>query len=208
MDLTLSGIFEFLGFDTISGIDILFASMALVGGLLFIIYFLLFMIGGVVDGAIEGIFDVDINMDSAFVFEMITLQGIISFIMMFGLVGLGVSQSDASSLMAVGAGTIAGLASMYVMGQIFKLFKSMEDDGTVDYANSIGAKGTVYLTIPEDGQGQVQVTYQDALRTAPAVSKDGTSIKTGTFIEVVDHLGQIMIVSPVNKNHVSIKQDE
>ena len=78
MDLTLSGIFEFLGFDTISGIDILFASMALVGGLLFIIYFLLFMIGGVVDGAVEGIFDVDINMDSAFVFEMITLQGIIS----------------------------------------------------------------------------------------------------------------------------------
>ena len=98
-------------------------------------------------------------MDSAFVFEMITLQGIISFIMMFGLVGLGVSQSDAYSLMAVGAGTVAGLASMYVMG-IFKLFKSMEDDGTVDYANSIGAKGTVYLTIPEDGQGQVQVSYQ------------------------------------------------
>ena len=74
MDFTLSGIFEFLGFEEISGIDIVFATMALIGGVLFLIYFVLFMIGGVVDGAIEGIFDVDINMDSAFVFEMITLR--------------------------------------------------------------------------------------------------------------------------------------
>lgn len=203
MDFTLSGIFEFLGFEAISGIDIVFAAMALIGGVLFFIYFILFMIGGIVDGAIEGIFDVDIDMDSAFVFEMITLQGIIAFIMMFGLVGLGVSQSDASSLVAIGAGTGAGLISMYIMGQIFKLFKSMEDDGTVDYTNSLGAKGTVYLTIPKDGQGQVQVTYQDALRTSPAISQDGSEIKTGTFIEVVDNLGQILIVNPVNKRHLS-----
>ena len=199
MEISIPSFLDFLGLGSVSGIDILFASMALIGTGLFVLYFLLLIVFGFADGVLEGAFNIDFDMDAGFAFELLTLQGILSFIMMFGIFGLAVNQANDNTLMAIGAGTVAGLISMYIMGKVYHLFRGLESEGNVDHANAVGARGEVYMNIPANGSGQVQVTYQNALRTMAARSKDDAqALPSGTLVQVVDHLGSMLIVEPLD----------
>jgi len=85
---------DLLGLGGISGVDYLFAAMAIIGTFLFLVYFALILIGGAADGALGAVgFDVDFDMGAEGVFHMLTLQGLLSFMMMFGIFGLAVTQS-------------------------------------------------------------------------------------------------------------------
>jgi membrane-bound ClpP family serine protease len=195
-----SSILGFLGLEAITGVDLLFAGSAIVGTILFLIYFVLVLIGGVADGAMDALgFDIDLDVGAEGIFHMLTIQGLLSFMMMFGIFGLGVSQSNDNVLYAIGAGTIAGIGSMWVIGKVFQLMKSLETDGTVKYHEAIGAKGKVYQTILPGESGQVQVEFTGSLRTVSAVSQnEKEKIETGKFIQVVDHIGETLIVKSIS----------
>lgn len=195
-----SSILEFLGLEGIGGVDLLFAGSAIVGTILFLIYFVLVLVGGVADGAMDALgFDIDLDVGAEGIFHMLTIQGLLSFMMMFGIFGLGVSQSNDNVLYAIGAGTIAGIGSMWVIGKVFQVMKSLETDGTVKYHEAIGAKGKVYQTIFAGTSGQVQVEFTGALRTVSAVSQnEKEEIKTGKFIQVIDHIGETLIVKSIS----------
>ena len=125
---TFRTILDFFGVGDITGIEILFAALALVGGVLFIVYFFLVMIGGFAEGAIEGVFDVDVDMLGADAsFQALTFQGIVTFAMIFGLVGLGISQESESAMLAVLGGTGAGGFSMYIVGRLLTTMHSLPD---------------------------------------------------------------------------------
>jgi len=176
-----SSILEYFGLGDISGIDLFFAGMAVVGTVLFTIYFALVLVGGVADGFVDAIpfLDINLEMDAEGVFHMLTIQGLLSFIMMFGIFGLAVSQSDYGSLPAIFVGTVAGISSMWMVGKVFQAIASLETDGTVIHSEALGAKGTVYRTIRPGQSGEVQVEFQDALRTCEAVAEDeGMQIDT------------------------------
>ena len=187
---------ELIGHGGITGVDILFAAMAIVGTFLFIIYFLLVLIGDFTGGMF------DFEMDADGIFHLFTIQGLLSFIMMFGIFGLSVSQADQNAFIAIIAGTIAGTFSMYIVGKVFQMMASLEKDNTVEHAQAIGARGTVYRTIQPGKMGEVQVEYQGALRTETAVAKDETlRLETGKFVEVVDVITERLIVVPLNINN-------
>ncbi len=187
---------ELIGLGGITGVDILFAAMAIVGTFLFIIYFLLVLIGDFTGGMF------DFEMDADGIFHLFTIQGLLSFIMMFGIFGLSVSQADQNAFIAIIAGTIAGTFSMYIVGKVFQMMASLEKDNTVEHAQAIGARGTVYRTIQPGKMGEVQVEYQGALRTETAVAKDETlRLETGKFVEVVDVITERLIVVPLNINN-------
>ena len=186
---------DFIGLGGITGIDILFAVMAIIGTVLFLIYFLLVMVFGFADDMLP--FDMDMSADG--IFHLFTIQGILSFMMMFGIFGLAMTQADQHSLIAIIVGVIAGTVSMYIVGKIFQMMKSLEMDNTIKYSEAIGAKGTVYRTINAGEHGQVQVEYQGALRTSDAVAQDDKlTIQTGKFIKVIDAIGETLIVEPLD----------
>ena len=186
---------DLIGLGGITGVDILFAAMAIVGTFLFIIYFLLILIGDFTGGLF------DFEMDADGIFHLFTIQGLLSFIMMFGIFGLSVSQADQNAFVAIIAGTIAGTFSMYIVGKVFQMMASLEKDNTVEHSQAIGARGTVYRTIHPGKTGEVQVEYQGALRTETAVAKDETlKIETGKFVEVVDVITERLIVVPLDIN--------
>jgi len=142
---------------------------------------------------------------------MLTLQGLLSFVMMFGIFGLAVStegQSD-NAVLAIVVGTIAGLTSMYIIGKVFDILRGLESDGNVIHSNAIGSKGRVYLKIPKGKDGQVQVEFQGALRTMTARASDSDiEISTGSLIQVVDTIGDLLIVQPMNEDKKEIKESE
>lgn len=200
MVLGFSSILEFFGLQDISGIDVFFAAMAVIGTILFMIYFALVLIGGVADGIADAIpfLDVNFEMDAEGVFHMLTIQGLLSFMMMFGIFGLAVSQGNYGALPAITAGTITGLASMWMVGKVFQAIAGLETDGTVSHNQAHGAKGTVYRTIKPGQSGQIQVEFQDALRTCEAVAEDETLIiETGKFVIVTGSIGEILVVKPL-----------
>ena len=211
MVLGFSTILEFFGLGEISGIDVFFAAMAVIGTVLFMIYFALVLIGGVADGIAEAIpfFDVSFEMDAEGVFHMLTIQGLLSFMMMFGIFGLAVSQGNYGSMPAIVAGTLAGISSMWVVGKVFQAIAGLETDGTVSHNQAHGAKGTVYRTIRPGQSGQVQVEFQDALRTCEAVAEDeNITIATGKFILVTGNIAEVLVVRPLKVADAMVAEEE
>ncbi|RJU91029.1 MAG: hypothetical protein DWC07_02310 [Candidatus Poseidoniales archaeon] len=207
-----SSILDYFGLGEITGIDLFFAGMAVVGTLLFMIYFALVLVGGVADGFVDAIpfLDINLEMDAEGVFQMLTLQGLLSFIMMFGIFGLAVSQSGYNALPAIFVGSGAGIASMWMVGKVFQAIASLETDGTVIHSEALGAKGTVYRTIRPGQTGQVQVEFQDALRTCEAVAEDeGLQIETGKFVVVTGTIAETLVVKPLKvADAMDVREEE
>ena len=205
----ISNLLDFVGLGGISGIDILFAVMAVIGTFLFLIYFILILIGGLADGALEIVgFDTDFDLGAEGIFHMLTIQGILSFIMMFGIAGLAVTQSDGSDLLAIVVAIVSGMSSMWVIGKVFQVMKSLEVDGTVKHSLAIGAQGKVYMEIRAGDTGQVQVEFQNAMRTCDAVLEDEKLwLKTGNFVEVVKVIGETLIVKPLSVSTVMAEEE-
>jgi hypothetical protein len=187
---------SFVGYDGGGGLELIFASSAVLGGVLFLLWFALMMIGGIAADLFDGIFGTDFDaMGADASFKALTFQGIMAFMMFFGLGGLYVLEGDSDQTsLAIVVGSVTGFASMYGTGKLFQLFVSLKSDGTIDMDDSIGSVGTVYLRIPEGGVGQIQVESGNAMRTYNAKTEDGQGMATGEFAEVIDVISSTLIV--------------
>ena len=64
------------------------------------------------------------------------------------------------------------------------------------------------MDIKAGGTGQVQVEFQNAMRTCDAVLEDETSsLKTGKFVEVVKAIGETLIVKPLSVSSVMAEEE-
>jgi membrane-bound ClpP family serine protease len=63
--------------------------------------------------------------------------------------------------------------------------KRLQTEGTINIQNTIGSEGNVYLGIPKNGTGQVQIIVQGSLKIFDAVSKSRNMIATGEKVQVV-----------------------
>ena len=185
-----------LRYDGGGGLELIFASSAVLGGVLFLLWFALMMIGGIAADVFDGIFGTDFDaMGADASFKALTFQGIMAFMMFFGLGGLYVLEGDSDQTsLAIVVGSLTGFASMYGTGKLFQLFVSLQSDGTIDMDDSIGSVGTIYLRIPEGGVGQIQVESGNAMRTYNAKTEDGQGMSTGEFAEVIDVISSTLIV--------------
>ena len=197
-----------------SSIDLFFLVCAVIGGALFLVRTILFFVGGIgdtdLDGDIGGMdldFDGDIDVDfdgdldhdfgnTDTSFRILSLQGITAFFMMFGLVGLAVSTGAQNPFLAVLGGLASGLVSVWIISKIYSSMKKLQADGTLKFENAAGKEGTIYLTIPKGGTGQVRVAIQGSMRILDATSIDGKEIRTGENIRVEKVIsGNILVVS-------------
>ena len=133
-----------------------------------------------------------------------TFQGIVAFVLMFGLVGLALSRSDMHQMVALLAGTAAGGASMWTMGKMFQVFYSVQSSGNMNIDNAVGANATVYMRIKPGEVGQVQVEVQGAMRTLDAVAKDPEAyFKSGDTVTVKEIIAGRMVVVPYGQTSES-----
>lgn len=187
-----------------SALDKLYLVCGSVGSLIFLIRLGLMLAGidhhGDVDsggGDFHGDAHGDIH-DTDAGFKVLTVQGVTAFIMMFGWVGLAVSRASGSGfLLAMPAGFGAGAAAIYFMGWAMSLMRHMQSSGNLDIRKAVGQEGHVYLTIPDDGSGVVQIEIQNRLREMDAVASDKRQIKTGERVRVVAVEGAVLVVDRV-----------
>jgi membrane protein implicated in regulation of membrane protease activity len=181
-----------------SGLELFFLICAVIGGGLFVVRFILQLVGGH-DGDVDtnidvGHADVD-HMDADASFRLLTLQGLTAFFMMFGLVGFALLREDrvGGGIALLGA-LAAGLGTVWLISRIFAAVKKLQSSGTLENTAAIGEQGSVYLTIRAGGRGKVQVSMKGRLREFEAVAGNGEEIRTGERITVTDVNGSVLVV--------------
>jgi hypothetical protein len=173
-------------------IEIIYWASTIVGGTLFILRVIMMFVGGdagdsTPEAVVEtgGDFAAGDHVDADLSFQLLSVQGLTSFFMMFGLVGLALLKAGLPVLVTVLGGIIAGLATVAVSGLIFTQMKRLQTEGTINIQNTVGSEGSVYLTIPKNGTGQVQIIAQGSLKIFDAVSHSKSVIATGEKVHVV-----------------------
>ncbi|MCK5272411.1 MAG: NfeD family protein [Sedimentisphaerales bacterium] len=191
-------------FDDYVGMEWFFLLCALIGGTLFMIRFVLQFVGGDTDMDADG--DIDIDMDgdvdvgdggdTDISFKLLSLQGITSFALMFGLVGLAMMrQSGQNEIRALVAATVAGSVTFWLMQWIFNKAKVLQSSGNIKMKNAIGKEGDVYLTIHPHGTGKVRVSVQNHLKVWNATTGSNQEIKTGERVRVTGVVsGNVLVV--------------
>lgn len=177
-------------------IEVIYWASTIIGGTLFILRAAMMLIGGFGDVGVEGGLDADVSgdlqgdmagdhPDADVSFKLLSIQGMTSFFMMFGLVGLALLKANVPVFFTVVGGIIAGLITVAITGLVFTQMKRLQTEGTINIQKTIGTEGSVYLTIPKNGTGQVQLIAQGSLKIFDAVSSNKHAIATGEKVRVV-----------------------
>jgi membrane protein implicated in regulation of membrane protease activity len=132
---------------------------------------------------------------SKLAFQFFSIQAIAVFCMGTGWMGLAARHSGARMETALVASVVFGVLLVLLMGKLMQKARMLESSGTLDVKRAVGQRGTVYLTIPRGGQGQVQIVVQDRLMTLDARSS-GADLPTGTKIRVDRVEESVLVVSP------------
>lgn len=168
-------------------LDQLFFYSAIVGGTLFLIQLVLLFVGG--GGGVD--LDTDLGGGDAShaaadaSFKVLSLQGITTFVMMFGLVGMAMRiDEQAAPLASLAVAVAAGAGSTWVIGRIFFYFTRLQSTGNLDMKTAVGATGQVYLTVGPEKAGKVTITVGNRSLTLDAIVETGETLTTGTPIRV------------------------
>lgn len=189
-------------FSQFNGVEIFFIICAVIGSLFVIFRIIMQFIGVTHDTDADfGADSHDIDghhSDSDIGFKLLSLHGLSSFFMMFGLVGLALfRQSKMGIFISTAGAVLAGLASVWMIKKLFSAFHKLQSSGTINIDNAVGAHGTVYLTIPKGAKGRVLVKINNSLREYDAAAVNEMEIPTGTPVRVVWVDGGILVVEKI-----------
>lgn len=128
--------------------------------------------------------------------RILTVKGIISFLVVFGWVGIVLESVGAQLFITIPVSAVCGFATMLLLAFLIRAVMKLRSDGNIDTKNAIGTSGKVYLTIPpaRSGEGKVQLLLQGSFVELGAVTDDEIAIPTGSEIVVVGVSGQTDLV--------------
>lgn len=173
-----------------------FWSCALGGTVFFTVRLILMLVGGDMDsdmGGADGDFDLDhggTHSDAAF--ELISVNTLTAFVMMFGWTGLtAYRQFSLSAAVATVIAVGAGILTMWITATLFRMAGKLVSKGAVfKIGDTVGLNASVYQRIPADGRGKVNVSMPGGiLKELEAMSEDRVDIesfKTVKVVKVVD----------------------
>lgn len=188
-------------FGAMNGLEQFYTLCAIFGGLFFVIRLGLQFLGGDHDFDDPGRADLHADgRDADLSFKVLSFQSLTAFFMLFGLVGLALyRQSKVGPLWSIAGALAAGIATVWVIGQVFSFMKGLQSSGTMNVQNAVGQEGTVYLTIGPGGTGKARITIQDHLRVFDAVTDKNEEIVTGERIKVVRvAAGSVLVVEKIS----------
>lgn len=130
------------------------------------------------------------------IMSLFTVQGIVTFLCVFGWSGLVMIGAGIPVFIALVVGFALGFLAMFGVTKLIQISGRLAHNGTLNMKNLLGENGTVYLTVPAAGMGQGKVTVQFAERyiECSAVANENEIIPNGAAIRVVDILANNVVV--------------
>ncbi len=164
--------------------------------LIFLVQLVMTFIGGDHDHDLDSGGDSHAHLDDGGGFHFFTFKNMIAFFTLFAWTGLACVEGGLSLFITLIIATVSGLAMMFVMAGLIYYLSKLTYSGTLDMKNAIGRSGTVYIRIPEkrSGTGKIEIEVQGQYRTLNAMTEDIEIIKTGTLVEVIDVIGENVLL--------------
>lgn len=198
----------------LSPVETFYAISAIVGGVLFLIRTILSLVGADADADVgPGIdisdFSLDHDLDggalhdadaaaSGASFRLFSMHGITGFFLMLGLIGLSLSKANMPVIISALGGAAAGGFTLVIVALIYYFMQKLQSDGTMKIQTAVGKTGSVYLTIPENGNGQVNIVVQGGLKQFDAISAHKERITTGERVRVIEIMnGKTLVVERI-----------
>lgn len=179
-----------------------FYGIGLVAGLVSLVLMVLSMIGLDHDDAVDalGAGDAAGAHDGDSGGGLFSIKPLTGFFLGFGWAGGFALDAGLSFFAAIACALGAGAAIMAVIVLMFRLILSMRSDGTARISDTVGAVGTVYLTLPpaKAAGGQVVVTFKGRQETYAALCAAAAPVPSGEKVKVLAVIdGRTLLVEPL-----------
>lgn len=171
------------------------------------VYFLISIVAGIIAlfltiGGLIGLDAVDDPSDFSVGHtdaEAFSIRAINGFFLGFGLVGYACEVSGFSHLSSALAGLATGIAMMAIIVFTMRTFKKLRSDGTMRMQDTVGATGTVYVTVPPHGAvgGQVNITFGNRNETFLAIQHGPKALAGGSRIRVVEFANDTVTIEAI-----------
>lgn len=170
--------------------------ITLTASLIFVIQTILTFIGMDSDGGLD-VPDGGMSADTdagTFPFQLFTFRNFINFFLGFGWTAITLA-GNAHPVLVIIVSILVGVALVAAVMYIFYLMSKMEQSGNIETSSAVGCRGSVYLTIPGErqGEGKVQINIQGAVREFDAMT-NGDTLPNGCPIEVTQVLNENMLL--------------
>lgn len=170
--------------------------ITLTASLIFVIQTILTFIGMDSDGGLD-VPDGGMSADTdagAFPFQLFTFRNFVNFFLGFGWTAITLA-GNAHPVLVIIVSILVGVALVAAVMYIFFLMSKMEQSGNIETSSAVGCRGSVYLTIPGErqGEGKVQINIQGAVREFDAMT-NGDTLPNGCPIEVTQVLNENMLL--------------
>lgn len=129
-----------------------------------------------------------VNLNDAGGGGIFSVKPLTGFFLGFGWVGGFAMDAGFSAFTATFCGVAAGGAFMAAIIVMFRMIISMRSDGTARISDTVGAIGTVYISIPAGraSGGQVTVNFKGRQETYAALPVAHDPISSGEKVRVVE----------------------
>jgi len=194
---------------SLNGLEQVFWAIALIFTILFLIQFVLSVIGLGVDSDLDvsGHLDADLHGDVPHdysvdpSFTLFSVRSIIAFFTFFGWVGVIALSSGLGTVLAMVLAVSAGLIAMVFVAVILYQLIKLSEEGTVNIDEALGKYAEVYIPIPEErtGTGKVMVEFEHRSMELDAIT-EGHRLATGTTVYILKvYENNVLLVGEVKE---------
>lgn len=187
---------------------------AVIGGTIFVCQFVMALIGfggegldfdgDIPDDMVDNLGDSPgsaVDHGSSWLFGVLSFRTIVAAITFFGLAGIASLQFGVQEIGSLVIGLLAGTAALYGVHGLMRTFYRLGQDGTVQLAQAVGQRCTVYVPIPpkDDGQGKIQIRLQNRIVELLAMTEHSEKLPTGAKVEILRFVSPTTVeVRPVH----------
>ena len=189
--------------SSLTGIQQVFWGISIVFSVLFIIQFVLSLIGLDFDGDADMDISTDADADTGYSldasFTILSVRSIIAFFTFFGWTGVLALNAGVSTISALLLASLSGFLAMFIVGYMIYMFSKLSQSGNIDITRALYKTGEVYLIVPanKNGYGKVHLKVQGILKEMDAVT-DGDALPTGSSVRVIEVLNDnLLLVEPL-----------
>ena len=182
----------------------IFWGISIVFSVLFLIQFVLSLVGLDFDTDTDFEIGVDTDTDSGFQldsdFTILSVRSIIAFFTFFGWTGVLVLNAGGGTWKAIGFASLSGLIAMFIVGYMMYVFSKLGESGTFNTQEAIYNTGEVYLSIPaaKNGYGKVHLKVRGSLKEMDAITEGNQPLPNGLSVRIIDVLDDnLLVVEPL-----------
>ena len=137
--------------------------------------------------------------ESTMAFRILSVRAILAFLTLFSWAGAMYLDGGKSTGEALVLAVAWGIGAWVFVAVLIHWMKRLAETGTQRISTCVGKRGSVYLDIPSDGQGEVRVNVSGVISLVKARASGGDALKAGTPVHVVRALeGNSVEVRPVS----------